>query len=128
MTLRISTPSCPLARCQAAPNPRAVRSSFLATTGRSCLYYHPPTQLGHVLLENGWTSPVVHELPIAPRFDQTSASQLLQVVRDRRLPHREAPAEMLAADLGLLRDMLEDFEPPRIGKRFSNTLELLGIH
>jgi hypothetical protein len=35
---------------------------------------------------------------------------------------------MLAADLGLLRDVLEDFEPARIGKRFCNTLELLGVH
>jgi hypothetical protein len=49
-------------------------------------------------------------------------------MRDSCLPDRKAPAQPLAADLGLLRDVLEDLEPSRIGQRFGDPLELLGLH
>ena len=44
------------------------------------------------------------------------------------MPNREAPAQPLAADLGLLRNVLEDFEPSGIGQRLRDPLELLGLH
>ncbi len=50
------------------------------------------------------------------------------MVRDSRLSNRETPAQPLAADLGLLRDVLEDFEPSGIGQRLRDPLELLGLH
>jgi hypothetical protein len=50
------------------------------------------------------------------------------MMRDSSLANREAPAQPLAADLGLLRDVLEDFEPSGIGQCLGDPLELLGLH
>jgi len=47
---------------------------------------------------------------------------------DSSLADREAPAQSLAAYLGLLRDVLEDLEPPGIGQRLGDPLKLLGLH
>jgi hypothetical protein len=47
---------------------------------------------------------------------------------DSSLPDRKAPAQSPAAYLGLLRDVLEDFKPPGIGKGLGDPLELLGLH
>lgn len=91
------------------------------------LHRHPPPKLGHVSLEHGRPRTVVHELPISPGLDQAGARQLLQVVRDRRLPDRETAAKPLATHLALPRDVLEDFEPARVGQRFRDSLELLGL-
>jgi hypothetical protein len=88
---------------------------------------HPPPKLGHVTLEHGRPSAVVHELPISPRLDQAGARQLFQMVRDGRLPNRETAAKALATNLALPRDVFEDFEPARVGQRFRDSLELLGV-
>ena len=50
------------------------------------------------------------------------------MMRDSRLADREAPAQTLAANLGLLRDVLEDLEPSRIRQCLGDPLELLGLH
>lgn len=47
---------------------------------------------------------------------------------DSSLPNWKAPAQPLAADLGLLRDVLEDFKPPGIGQCLGDPLELLRLH
>jgi len=47
---------------------------------------------------------------------------------DSGLPDGKAPAQSLAADLGLLRDVLENFKPPGIGQGLGDPLELLGLH
>jgi hypothetical protein len=47
---------------------------------------------------------------------------------DSSLPDWKAPAQSLAAYLGLLCDVLEDFEPPRIGQGLGDPLKLLGLH
>jgi len=44
------------------------------------------------------------------------------------LADRETPAQPLAADLGLLRNVLENLEPSRIGQCLGDPLELLGLH
>lgn len=49
-------------------------------------------------------------------------------MRDSGLADREAPAQSLAADLGLLGDVLKDFKATRIGQGFGDPLELLGLH
>jgi len=50
------------------------------------------------------------------------------MMRDSCLSNRKAPAQSPAADLGLLRDVLENFKPPWIGQRLGDPLELLGLH
>jgi hypothetical protein len=47
---------------------------------------------------------------------------------DSSLADRKTPAQSLAAYLGLLRDVLEDFKPPGIGQGFGDPLKLLGLH
>jgi hypothetical protein len=47
---------------------------------------------------------------------------------DSSLPDRETPAQSLTANLGLLRDVLEDLKPPGIGQGFGDSLKLLGLH
>jgi len=49
-------------------------------------------------------------------------------MRDSGLADRETPTQTLAADLGLLRDVLENLEPSGIGQRLGDPLELLGLH
>ena len=49
-------------------------------------------------------------------------------MRDSSLSDREAPTQTLAADLGLLSDVLKNLEPPRIGQCFGDPLELMGLH
>lgn len=88
---------------------------------------HPPAELRHVPLEHGGPNSIKHELPVAAGLHQSGARQLLEVMRDGRLPHRKAAAESLAPDLALPRDVLEDLEPPRVGERFRDSLELLGF-
>ena len=44
------------------------------------------------------------------------------------MTNRETPAQPLAANLGLLCNVLENFEPSGIGQRFGDPLELLGLH
>ncbi len=44
------------------------------------------------------------------------------------MPDRETPAQSLAANLGLLRDVLEDLKPPGIGQGLGYPLKLLGLH
>ena len=117
-------------RCRA---PRRLGAARYRSSARSpcCprrLNHHPPTQLRHVRFENGRTSSVVDELPVASRFDQSGACQFLQVMGDRRLSNRETTAQALAPDFGLLGDVLQDFEAARISKRLGDALELLGVH
>jgi hypothetical protein len=50
------------------------------------------------------------------------------VVRDRGLSDREAPAQTLAPNFGLRRDVFENLNPARVGERFRDSLELLSIH
>jgi len=47
------------------------------------------------------------------------------MMRDSSLPDREAPAQPLAADFGLLRDVLEYLEPPGIRQSLGDPLKLL---
>jgi hypothetical protein len=47
---------------------------------------------------------------------------------DSSLPDRKTPAQSLAAYLGFLRDVLEDFKPPGIGQGLGDPLKLLGLH
>jgi hypothetical protein len=47
---------------------------------------------------------------------------------DSSLPDRKTTAQSLAAYLGLLRDVLEDFKPPGIGQSLGDPLKLLGLH
>ena len=50
------------------------------------------------------------------------------MVRDSRLPYGKTTTQALTAHFGLPRDVLENLEPPRIGKRLGNALELLSVH
>jgi hypothetical protein len=50
------------------------------------------------------------------------------MMRDSSLSDWETPAQPPTADLGLLRDVLEDFKPPGIRQRLGDPLELLGLH
>jgi hypothetical protein len=95
---------------------------------RSTTDIHPPAQLCHVSFEYGRTGSVVHELPILPGLDQTSARELLQMMRDRGLADGKTSAQGTTAHLRLFRDVLENLEPSRIGQRFRDALKLLGVH
>jgi hypothetical protein len=50
------------------------------------------------------------------------------MMRNRRLPHRETPAQPAASHFSLLSDMLENLEPSGIGQCFGDSLKLLCIH
>jgi len=89
---------------------------------------HSPTQFVHVRVKNRSARSIVYELPVAPGFHQTGACQLLEMMRDRRLSDGKASAQTPTSNLGLLRDVLENLEPSRIGQRLCDPLELLGIH
>ena len=89
---------------------------------------HAPAELAHVLVEYGRPDAVVHELPVTPRLDEAGTGQFLQVMRDRRLSNREAPAQPATAYFRPVGDVLQDFESSGIGQRFGDPLELLHVH
>src|SRR5215467_1388643 len=67
---------------------------------------HSAPQLRHVGIKHRRSRPVVHELSIPSRLHEACACQLLQMMRDRCLPDREAAAQSAAPDFGLLGDVL----------------------
>jgi hypothetical protein len=87
-----------------------------------------PPQLRHVRIEYGGARSIIHELPVATRFHEPSARQLLQVVRNRCLADGKTPAKPPTPYLRLLRDVLENLEATRIGQRFRDALKLLAVH
>jgi hypothetical protein len=89
---------------------------------------HPIAELGDVLVEHSWAEAIVHVLPVSSRFHQPGNRELLHVMRNRGLTHRETVAKPLAADFGSLGNMFENLHTARIGQGFGYPLKLLGIH
>jgi hypothetical protein len=107
--------------CPFGCSPRGGRPGHSVLRG----HRHPPSQLFHVRVENGWARAVVYELTVPPGFDETGAGQLFQVMGDGRLSDGETPAQRSASHLRLLGDMLQNLESSRIGQRLRDPLKLL---
>src|SRR4051812_31948422 len=70
--------------------------------------------------------PIRLVLPLALRLDESGLDQLLDVVGDGAFGDRKSVAERLVGALERRADRLEHGEPPRIGERLRNALELSG--
>lgn len=88
---------------------------------------HPAHELRGVRLDHAGHHARMHVLPVTLRRHEARLVQLLEVMRDRRLGHRELIADRLVGTLVAGRgDGPQDGEAARIGQRLRDALELTG--
>src|SRR5512138_726477 len=81
-------------------------------------------ELRRVRLKHVGTSAHGHVLTVTFGLHESRLHQLFQVMRNRRLRHREAIAEGLVRTAAIRPDRFEHREATRVGERFGDSLEL----
>src|SRR5690606_2811357 len=118
-------PPAPTLHCVGFPT--APAASLPVAPTRLTPAVQPLRQLQRVRLDHARDDARMHVLAILLGLDQSGRDQLLHVVRNGRLRNREELTQLLvrAAVIGLC-DLLQQTEPPRIGERLGDALELSG--